>query len=402
MSARPHVVLGACGGIAAYKAVEILRGFQKAGWDVRACMTENATRFVGPLTFAALSGHPVSWGGLGRPDDASMAHVEVTRGAGLFVVAPATANVLAKLACGIADDWLTTHALANEAPLLIAPAMNSRMWRHPAVMANLAVLEGRGARVIPPGEGDLACREMGAGRLADPADIVAAGLEILGRGGDMAGMTVLVTSGPTQEPIDDVRFVGNRSSGKMGHAIALAAASRGARVHLVTGPVSLADPHGVEITRVRTAEEMAQAVASRLPACDLAFFAAAVADFRPEAHAGKIRRGDRPDLALRLTRTRDILAEAAAARGRAILVGFAAEVGDDWEASALEKHQRKGCALLVANRVDGPMSAFDADDSELVVFGPGAERTLLERAPKTAHAGRLLDMAVAALRTVNP
>ncbi len=403
MSGSPRIVLAVSGGIAAYKAAEVLRGFQKAGCEVRVTMTENAALFVGPLTFAALSGHPVSSGRLQGEDDASMAHVEVTRGAALFVVAPATASTIAKLACGIADDWLTTHALACEAPLLVAPAMNARMWRHPSVVANFATLVARGATIVEPETGDLACREVGAGRLADPASIVARGMALIAsagssRDGDLAGLHVLVTSGPTHEPLDDVRFLGNRSSGRMGHAIAEAARARGASVDLVSGPVALGDPEGCSVARVATAAQMADAVGQRLPRADIAVFAAAVADYRPEARPGKLRREDAQRLDLALTRTRDTLAEAVAAAHGALLVGMAAEVGPDWLASARAKFARKGCHLLVANRVDGPSSAFDAEDNEVVIFGPGAAERAVPRASKRAIADAILDSALAARR----
>ena len=389
-----HVVLGISGGIAAYKAVEVLRGLQKAGLEVRCCMTEAATRFVGPLTFAAISGHPVSHGAFGSEGDADMAHVEVTRGAALFVVAPATANTIAKLALGIADDWLSTHALANEAPLLLAPAMNHRMMRHPAVRANLDALVARGAVVVPPGEGELACGEVGAGRLAEPRAIVEAGLALLRGRGSMEGLDVLVTSGPTHEDVDDVRFVGNRSSGRMGHALAREAARRGARVRLVTGPVALDPPAGCEVVRVRTADEMAAAVGERIATADVALFAAAVADFRPARQQGKLKREGTSKLTLELEPTRDVLAEAIAARSGAVIVGFAAEVGDGWLDAARAKASRKGADLTVANRVDGPGSAFDADASEAVVIGRGAE-TPLPRASKDVQAARILELALA-------
>lgn len=391
-----HVVLGVCGGIAAYKAVEILRGFQKAGFDVRCCMTESATHFVGPLTFAAISGHPVSHGRLGAESDASMAHVEVTRGAALFVVAPATANTIGKLAGGIGDDWLTTHALANEAPLMIAPAMNHRMLDQPAVRANIEALEARGAVIVPAGEGDLACGEVGAGRLADPDVIVAEGLRLMRGARSMEGLRVLVTSGPTFEDIDPVRYVGNRSSGKMGHAIAREAARRGAHVVLVSGPVALAPPAGCEVVPVRSAEQLAAEVRSRIAGVDLAFFAAAVADFRPKRVDAKIRREAQEKLVVEMERTEDVLAEAVAGRPRALLVGFAAEVGESWRDGARDKARRKGCDLLVGNRVDGEGSAFEADDSEAVVFDlPGAE-TSLPRASKLVQAARILDLALEA------
>jgi phosphopantothenoylcysteine decarboxylase/phosphopantothenate--cysteine ligase len=392
-----HVVLGVCGGIAAYKAVEVLRGFQKAGYDVRCCMTESATHFIGPLTLAAISGHPVSNGRLGAESDAAMAHVEVTRGAALFVVAPATANTIGKLAAGIGDDWLTTHALANEAPMLLAPAMNHRMLAQPSVRANIELLESRGVVIVPAEAGDLACGEVGAGRLADPVVIVAEGLRLIRGARSMEGMSVLVTSGPTFEDIDLVRYVGNRSSGKMGHAIAREAARRGARVVLVTGPVSLQPPGGCEVVRIRSAEQLAAAVRSRLPEADLAFFAAAVADFRPRRLDTKLKREGQDKLVVEMERTEDVLAESVASRPRALLVGFAAEVGELWLDAARDKARRKGCDLLVGNRVDGEGSAFDGDDCEAVVLGRQDQETSLPRASKLVQAGRILDHSLEAL-----
>lgn len=392
---RGHVVLGVCGGIAAYKAPEILRGFQRAGWQVHACLTEAAARFVSPLTFSALSGNPVSHGRVSS--EADMAHVEMTRGAALFVVAPATANTLGRFAAGLADDWLGAHFLANEAPVLLAPAMNQRMWRHPAVQANLATLVARGAVVVPPGEGDLACGEVGPGRLADPDDIVARGLLVLSGSTELAGRTVLVTSGPTVEDVDAARVITNRSSGRMGHAVAREAARRGARVVLVTGPVHVPDPPGCEVVRVRSAEDMAQAVAAAIPGADISVFAAAVADFRPRPVAGKLRRGQRERLVLELERTRDILAEAVAARAGGILVGFAAEVGSVVPA-ARRKLARKGCHLLVANRIDGPEPAFEDASNEVVLLWPDGKSRKVSRAPKEVIAAAILDAAQDLLR----
>lgn len=392
-TAARRVVLGVSGGIAAYKAVDVLRLLQKAGCDVHVTMTASATRFVGPLTFAAISGHAVSAGTLGSEGDAEMAHVEVTRDAALLLVAPATANVVAKLALGVADDWLTTHALACEAPLLLAPAMNQRMWRHAAVRENLRTLERRGARIVPPGEGDLACGEVGPGRMADPEAIVAEALALLGRGtGQLAGRRVLVSSGPTLEDIDPVRYVGNRSSGKMGHAIAAEAARRGAQVVLVSGPVALEDPPGCEVVHVRSAADMARAVGDKLAGVDVAVMAAAVADFAPEkAAASKIRREERDAMSLRLVRTPDVLAEAVAARRGALVVGFAAETGDGWLAAGRQKLRRKRCDLLVVNRVDGPGSTFDREDAEVVVLAKDGGELRVPRAPKPEVARRILD-----------
>lgn len=386
------VVLGVSGGIACYKAAEVLRGFQRAGCELSVVMTENATRFVAPLTFAALSGRPVAQGSLGRDEDAEMAHVEATRDARLFVVAPATANAIAKLAHGIADDWLGTHALACRAPLLVAPAMNQRMWSHPAVAENLEILRRRGAAVVSPAEGDLACGEIGPGRLAEPEDIVEAGLALIESRSDWAGRRVLVTSGPTHEDLDPVRFVGNRSSGKMGHALAAAAAARGAEVVLVTGPVSLPDPPGCAVHRVRSAEEMASAVGAELERAEVAFFAAAVADFRPrELEPGKIRRSGRDSLSLELVRTRDVLGECIARLPETLLVGFAAETGEELEVFGRRKLEAKGCDLLVANRVGGAAGAFDADDNEVLLIGPQELAVPVERASKRVVAHRLLD-----------
>ena len=392
------VVLGVSGGIACYKAAEVLRGFQRAGCEVAVVMTENATRFVAPLTFAALSGRPVAHGGLGRDDDAEMAHVDATREAALFVVAPATANTIAKLAHGIADDWLGTHALASTAPLLLAPAMNQRMWAHPSVAENLETLRRRGAAVVPPEEGELACGELGPGRLAEPERIVEAGLALLRARREWEGRRVLVTSGPTFEDVDPVRFVGNRSSGKMGHALAAEAAARGADTVLVTGPVGIPAPAGCRVLAVRSAEEMAEAVAAEIDSAAAAFFAAAVADFRPRrAESGKIRRSGRDELVLELERTRDVLGECIARRPEALLVGFAAETEADLEDFGRRKLEAKGCDLLVANRVGGADGAFGAEDNEVLVLGPGGRSLRVPRAAKRLVAGRILDEALAVL-----
>jgi phosphopantothenoylcysteine decarboxylase/phosphopantothenate--cysteine ligase len=397
-----RVVLAVSGGIAAYKAVEVMRGFQAAGLDVHACLTEAACRFVTPLTFAAISGHPVSAGRLGDDADAQMAHVDVTRDALLFVAAPATADLIGKLACGIADDWVTTHFVACEAPLRLAPAMNQRMWRHPAVQANVATLVARGAQLVVPEEGELACGEVGPGRLAPPERIVARGLEMVRvAGGSWKGRRVLVTSGPTHEDVDPVRFVGNRSSGKMGHAIAAEAARRGAEVTLVSGPVAVETPAGCRVVRVRSAEDMAEAVAKALPGTDVAFFAAAVADFRPDATAEqKLRREDRQSLELVLVRTRDVLAESVAAATGAFLVGFAAETESDLSGAARRKLAAKRCDLLVANAVGGARSAFDADDNEVVIAAPDGSIERVPRAPKREVARKLLDAVHERLATV--
>ena len=342
----------------------------------------------------ALSGHPVSVGALGADEEeaAAMAHVEVTREAALFVVAPTTANTLAKLARGIADDWLTTHFVACQAPVVIAPAMNQRMWADDTVQENLRALRARGAVIVEPEEGELACGEHGPGRLAAPDQIVHAGLELLARRDRLRGRRVLVTSGPTQEDVDPVRYVGNRSSGKMGHALAEQAARQGAEVVLVSGPTSLVAPGGCRVVAVRTAQEMADAVRAELPACDVAIYAAAVADFRPaQREAEKIRREGRDELVLTLERCPDVLGESVASDPEALLVGFAAETTEDLEAAGRAKLVRKGCDLLVANRVGGEREVFGADDNEGLLLSHDAKPLVLSRDSKSALAVLILD-----------
>ena len=362
------VALGVCGGIGAYKAVEVARGLQQRGHDVAAVLTANATRFVGPLTFEAITRRPVASDQFAPGVNAQIEHIALATDLDLLLVAPATANILGKFANGIADDFLSALYLATTAPVLVAPAMNTNMLAHEAVAANLERLAARGVRFVDPGEGYLACGWVGRGRLAEPAEVVAAADRLLATGKSLAGRRVLVTAGPTVEDLDPVRFLGNRSSGRMGYAIAAEAIARGARVVLVTGPSSLEPPPGAEVVRVRGAEEMRGAVMARVTGdgdgVDLVAMVAAVADYTPAegARDAKLLR-DRDELVLTLRRTPDILAGLGrwrAGRDRPVLVGFAAEVGDP-VARAREKLRRKQVDLVVANDVSRPGAGFGGD-----------------------------------------
>lgn len=367
------VVLGVGGGIAAYKACEVARLVVKGGGRVRVAMTRAATRFVGPLTFQAISGAPVVVDLLDEATDRSYGHLQLAREADLLLVAPATADLIARLRAGLGDDAVTTTALAATCPVLLAPAMNTRMWGNPAVQENLAALRARGWHVVGPGAGALADGDVGEGRLADPAEIGAAAVRLLGRR-DLVGRRVVVTAGPTREPIDPVRFVSNPSSGKMGYALAVAAARRGAEVVLVSGPTSLPDPAGLRTVRVGTAEEMARAVEAEAGAMDLFVGAAAVSDYRPAEAAPQKRKKGPGDEVLRLTRTPDILAGLGARLGGQpggpVLVGFAAET-EEVVANAREKLRAKRCDLVVANRVGVRESGFAIDTNRVVLVSAG-------------------------------
>jgi len=388
---RTTIVVGVTGGIAAYKTCELVRALVKRDYRVKVVMTEAATRFVSPLTFRTLSTEPVTVSLWADEPDAKVHHISLAEEADVMVIAPCTANVIAKIAHGRADDMLTTTALATEAPLVIAPAMNVHMWRKEVTQRNVAALVARGVCIVDPPRGELACGDVGEGRLAAVDDIVAAVEAEAARARDLAGMHVLVTAGGTHEPIDPVRYIGNHSSGKTGFAIAEEAARRGARVFLVTGPSHLPDPFGCEVVRVQTALQMRAAVLARADACDLIVMSAAVADFRPAIAAGeKIKKTDAP-AAIELERNPDILAELGTRGGRAVLVGFAAETSDV-EANALAKLEAKGCDLIVANDVSDPSLGFGTDDNRvLFVTREGVERTGV--LPKRAIARELLDRA---------
>jgi phosphopantothenoylcysteine decarboxylase/phosphopantothenate--cysteine ligase len=390
-----NVVLGIGGGIAAYKAAELARALMERGVSVQVVMTAAAQEFVRPLTYAALTGRKVITGlfasGAGEDTLASaVEHIRVADEADLLVVAPATADLLAKFANGLADDFLSTLYLAFAGPVVIAPAMNTRMWQHPATRRNLAALVERGHTIVEPEEGLLACGATGPGRLAEPEGIAEAVMGILQPQRDLEGETVLVTAGPTQEPLDPVRFLSNRSSGKMGYAIAEAAAARGARVILVSGPVDLPEPPGVTVTRVQTAAGMRAAVLEHLAEATIIVKAAAVADYyvpEPAAHKMKKTGGA---ISLALEPTPDILAEVGRNKGGRLLVGFAAETGDVAE-EARRKLAAKNCDMVVGNRVGREGTGFGADDNEVVLVTRNGGTVEIPRAPKKVIAGRIFD-----------
>jgi phosphopantothenoylcysteine decarboxylase/phosphopantothenate--cysteine ligase len=395
------IALGVCGGIGAYKAVEIARGLQKRGHDVTAIMTRSAQRFVGTVTFEAITRRRVITDQFAEGANAEIEHIALATEADLLLVAPATANIIGKFAHGVADDFLTSLYLASRAPILMAPAMNTNMFEHEAVRANMATLRARGIRFVEPGEGYLACGWIGKGRLAEPDDVIAAADAMLRSNDTLAGRFVIVTAGPTYEDIDDVRFIGNRSSGRMGYALAAEAARRGARVLLVSGPSALAAPPGVEVVKVRSAAEMHAAVMAQAASADMCIMAAAVADYTPRERAGgKIEKSDRP-MALDLVRTPDILAGLGQSQGASpgrVLIGFAAESGDP-VTRAREKLLRKHADMIVANDISRADAGFDADTNEVtLVTAQGDEAIPL--GPKAQIAARILDRAETLLTRV--
>jgi phosphopantothenoylcysteine decarboxylase/phosphopantothenate--cysteine ligase len=390
------IAIGVSGGVAAYKAAELVRRLQQERLEVHVVMTHSAREFIAPLTFAALTGQKViteMFGGeAGGPAniESAIEHIAVAQRIDLLVIAPATANVLAKLARGIADDFLTTLYLATTAPVVVAPAMNVNMWEHPATQENLETLRARGVRVVEPDEGYLACGMTGAGRLASVEAIAQTVCEVLGIRHDFNGETVLVTAGPTCEDLDPVRFLTNRSSGKMGYTLADAAQRREARVILVSGPTALTPPAGVECIQVRTAEEMHRVVLQRAAECTVVIKAAAVADYRPVAqHAKKIKRGTGRFL-LELEPTPDILADLAREKGDRILVGFAAET-DHVAEHAREKLAAKRADLIVANDVTQEGAGFDQDTNIVSLFARDGRELSLPRMSKFDVASRVLD-----------
>lgn len=391
------IALGVCGGIAAYKACEVVRLLQDQGIRVQVVMTAAAQEFVRPLTFAALSGEKVITGlwesGGAQPNlDSAVEHISVAQSIDALVVAPCTADTLAKFAHGQADDFLSTLYLATPAPVVLAPAMNVEMWQHPATQENLQTLRQRGVRIVEPDSGYLACGMVGAGRLADPETIASAALAILEVIRDFAGETVLITAGPTREPVDPVRFLGNRSSGKMGYALAEAALRRGAKVIVVSGPVALEPPAGVELVSVETAEEMRNAVLARAPGASIIIAAAAVSDFRLRSVAQqKIKRNG--PMTLDLEATPDILAELAnRRRAEQFLVGFAAETQNAVENGRL-KLRKKGLDAIVVNDVSKPGIGFDSDRNEVTILTPDSEVSLPETS-KSKIAHRILDVVL--------
>ena len=395
--ANLRILLGVSGGIAAYKAAELTRRLRDAGADVRVVLTENAARFVTALTFQALSGQPVRGGLWDEAAEAAMGHIELARWAQRILIAPASADLIARLAHGLADDLLTTLCLASTAPLALAPAMNQQMWAHAATQANLGVLRSRGAVVLGPGSGSQACGDFGAGRLLE-ADAIVAELMALHGGKLLAGTRVLVSAGPTFEDIDPVRYLGNRSSGRMGFAVAQAAAEAGASVQLVAGPVHLPTPAGVARSDVRSAREMHATVMQHVPQCDIFISAAAVGDYRPAEIAAHKLKKTGGALALTLTENPDILAEVAALKKRPFLVGFAAET-QNLRTYARAKLERKKLDLIAANRVGGG-NGFDAADNELLLLWPDGEEALARGAK--LDLARALIARIATLRKADP
>ncbi|MBI1352427.1 MAG: bifunctional phosphopantothenoylcysteine decarboxylase/phosphopantothenate--cysteine ligase CoaBC [Actinomycetales bacterium] len=403
MSAAPKVVLGVAGGIAAYKACEVLRGLTESGADVTVVPTEAALRFVGAATWSALSGKPVStdvWTGADR-----VPHVRLGQQADLVLVAPATADLIARATHGLADDLLTNILLTARCPVVLAPAMHTEMWEHPATQHNVATLRARGVLVLDPAVGRLTGADTGPGRLPDPAAIVAAAHDVLRRGGlpdDLAGRRVVVSAGGTQEAWDPVRYLGNRSSGRQGVDLARTAISRGAEVILVAGSMDVEPPAGARVVRVVSAEDMRRAMHDEAAAADVIVMAAAVADFRPVAAGDeKIKRGDGPqDVSLPLTQNVDILAELVAKRGgaaRPVIVGFAAETGSagkDVLTLGREKLARKGCDLLVVNDVSGD-KVFGQTENEVVILGADGSELPVARTSKAGIADAIWDAVVA-------
>ena len=398
-AAAPLVLLGVTGCIAAYKSCEVLRGLQKAGVRVKVVMTKNACEFVGPTTFRALTHEPVAIDTFGDGPGDPIHHVSLAEECDLFLIAPCTANVLAKMAAGIADDLLSTTALACTAPIAVAPAMNVHMYEAVATRHNMQVLASRGVHFIEPGEGYLACGDVGRGRLADPADIVASVLHMLEREKDLEGKRVVVTAGPTVEPIDAVRFISNPSTGKMGFAIAESAVERGAEVTLVTGPVSLADVPGAKMVRVGTACEMKTAVDEAFSSADIAVFSAAVSDFRPRTVSDrKLKKGADDDalVHIELVENPDILASCGAAKREGqVVVGFAAET-NDVIGNARSKLSRKKADFIVANDVSRGQG-FGADSDEVAFVSASGEEHLPEMG-KRELADRILDKALEFLK----
>lgn len=393
------IALGVTGGIGAYKAVEVARGLQKRGHDVAAIMTRSARRFVGEVTFEAITRRRVITDQYAHGANADIEHIALASDIGLLLVAPATANVIGKFANGIADDFLSALYLATRAPVLMAPAMNTNMLEHEAVRRNLATLSARGVRFVDPGQGYLACGWIGKGRLAEPEDIVEAADLVLQPRGSLLGRLVVVSAGPTYEDIDAVRYIGNRSSGRMGYAVAAEAARRGARVVLVSGPSHLLLPAGVEVIAVRSAHEMQAAVQQHARGADIVVMAAAVADYTPDRGrtAGKIEKGDVP-LDLRLIRTPDILSDLSRARGAAalpVLIGFAAESGDP-KTRGRAKLVRKKVDLIVANDILRSDAGFDSDANAVTIIAADGD-TEIPLAPKSEIAAAIMDRAEAIL-----
>ena len=389
MLANKTVILGITGSIAAYKAADIASKLTQAGAEVRVVMTESATRFITPLTLSSITGRPVVSSMWEMASEFSIEHVALAEAADVVVIAPATANIIAKLAAGIADDMLTCTVLATEAPIILAPAMNENMFKNPVTQDNIAKLKARGFIIVEPGYGRLASGKIGLGRLAEVDQIFDTIKQVLGRSGDLAGRRIVVTAGGTREPIDPVRYIGNRSSGKMGYALAQAARDRGAEVKLIT-TTSLPEPAGVEVTHIETALEMKRAVAKAVKDADALIMAAAVADYQPESVSKTKIKKESPSLTLELTRTPDILVEV---KGDFIRVGFAAE-SEDIVANARQKLQEKQLDLIVANDITDAGSGFGTDTNKVTIISRNGKIDSLPLMTKREVADRILDRVV--------
>jgi len=397
--ASKRILLGVTGGIAAYKAAELARALRAEQAEVRVAMTRAATAFVAPLTFQALSGNPVHLDLLDAAAESAMGHISLARWADAILIAPATADFLAKLRAGLADDLLSALCLAAEVPIALAPAMNQAMWANPATQDNAACLLARGIRLLGPAEGGQACGETGFGRMLEPWEICREMARLFTEA-TLAGRSVLISAGPTREAIDPVRYLSNRSSGKMGYALAEAALAAGARVTLVSGPVALAAPHGAGLVRVESAAQMAEAVLRAAPAHGIYIGAAAVADYTPAETAERKIKKHHEALSIALTRTRDILKEVAALPARPYTVGFAAET-DGLEAYARQKLEDKGLDMVAANHVGQTRGGFDSDENALSVFWRGGEAHL-PMAAKAHIATQLIGLIAEHCRAKNP
>ncbi|HEU4435598.1 MAG TPA: bifunctional phosphopantothenoylcysteine decarboxylase/phosphopantothenate--cysteine ligase CoaBC [Pyrinomonadaceae bacterium] len=389
-----NIALGVCGGIAAYKAVEVLRGFQRAGCVVRVAMTKRACEFVQPLTFRALSGSHVVVDDYAPDNPDPIAHITFSQTTDLLVVAPATANMIAKFARGIADDFLSSTYLACTAPVLVAPAMNTTMWEHPATQRNLDQLRADGVHIMEPDAGEMACKTIGPGRLSEPDRIVAAALDILAstRKKDLIAERILITVGATREEIDPVRFISNRSSGRMGFALAEAALKRGAEVTVVRGVTTVEAPAGVRVIKALSAEEMSQAVASESGNASVFIGAAAIADYRPSERAGEKIKKSQETLTLTLERTPDVLSQVAASRSNGMLViGFAAETENVVE-NARQKLERKNLDAIVANDVTRADAGFDTTTNAVTIITRNGAPVELPVMSKVEAANRILDV----------
>ncbi len=384
-----NILLGVSGGIAAYKSAELIRQLQERGATVRVIMTHGAQEFITPLTLQALSGNPVHTELLDERAELGMGHIELARWADLLLIAPATADLIARLSAGRADDLLTTVALATAAPLLLAPAMNQQMWKDPATAANIETLVKRGAQIVGPAAGPQACGDIGMGRMEEPPVIAHAAASLFASG-QLAGKRILITAGPTQEALDPVRYISNHSSGKMGYALAQAAAESGAITTLVSGPVNLTPPDHILLFGVRSAEQMLEQCLKLVPQCDIFIACAAVADYRPATvEPQKIKKAEQ-EVTLSLVRTVDIVAAIAARKDRPYMVGFAAETNDVL-AHARDKMQRKDLDMIVANDVSDQAIGFNSDDNAVTVLWRDGEQTY-ERARKGVIAKKIIQL----------